>query len=177
MSLRVVGEAPHRVNRACGWMRTGIHELRQEDGMRERLMAETRAALKAQDKPRLSALRLISAALQQADIAARTPIPDAEIPALLQKMIKQRRESLAIYQQAGRKAQADQEAAEITVIEAFLPKQMSEAEAQAAVGATIEQGGGAKPPGIGKVMNALKERYAGRMDFAKASGWAKDLLK
>ena len=145
--------------------------------MRERLMAEMKAALKAQDKPRLSALRLISAALQQADIAAKTPIPDAEVPALLQKMIKQRRESLAFYQQAGRQAQADQEAAEITVIETFLPKQMSEAEAQAAVAATIKEVGAVNLRELGKVMSALKERYAGRMDLAKASGWAKDLLK
>jgi uncharacterized protein YqeY len=145
--------------------------------MRDRLMAEMKAALKAQDKPRLSALRLISAALQQADIAARAPIPEAEIPALLQRMIKQRRESLAIYQQAGRKAQADQEALEITVIEAFLPQQMSEAEAQAAVAATIKELGAANLREMGKVMSALKERYAGRMDFAKASGWVKELLK
>jgi len=145
--------------------------------MRERLMAEMKAALKGQDKPRLSALRLISAALQQADIAAKAAIPDGEIPTLLQKMIKQRRESLAIYQQAGRKAQADQEAVEITVIEEFLPKQLSEAEAQAAVAATIKEVGAANLREMGKVMSALKERYAGRMDFAKASGWAKELLK
>ena len=145
--------------------------------MRERLMAEMKAALKAQDKPRLSALRLISAALQQADIAAKTPIPDAEVPALLQKMIKQRRESLAFYQQAGRQAQADQEAAEITVIETFLPKQMSEPEAQAAVAATLREVGATSLKEMGKVMSALKERYAGRMDFGKASGWVKDLLK
>ena len=144
--------------------------------MRERLMAEMKAALKAQDKPRLSALRLISAALQQADIAAKTPIPDAEIPALLQKMIKQRRESLAFYQQAGRQAQADQEAAEITVIETFLPKQMSEPEAQAAVAATLREVGATSLKEMGKVMSALKERYAGRMDFAKASGLVKQRL-
>src|SRR5262245_39552502 len=126
--------------------------------MRERLAAEMKVALKAQDKPRLSALRLITAALQQADIAAKKPIPDAEIPALLHRMIKQRRESLAIYQGAGRKAQADQEAAEITVIEEFLPKQMSEAEARAAVAATIKEVGAASPREMGKVMSALKER-------------------
>ena len=74
--------------------------------MRDRLMAETKAALKAQNKPRLSALRLISAALQERDIAAKAAIPDQEIPALLQKMIKQRRELLAIYEKAGRKEQA-----------------------------------------------------------------------
>ena len=144
--------------------------------MRDRLKAETNAALKAQNKPRLSALRLISAALQQADIAARKPVPDTEIPAVLQRMIKQRRESLTAYQQAGRKQQADQEAAEIAVIEEFLPKQMSEAEAREVVAATIKEVGAGSPKEMGKVMAALKARYAGRMDFAKASGWVKDLL-
>ena len=145
--------------------------------MRDRLKAETNAALKAQDKPRLSALRLISAALQQSDIAAKTAVPDAERPALLQKMIKQRRESLAIYEKAGRTEQAGQEATEIAVIEEFLPKQMSEAEAKDAIAAAIEETGAASGKDMGKVMAALKERYAGRMDFGKASALVKDLLK
>ena len=145
--------------------------------MRERLMAETRAALKAQNKQRLSALRLISAALQERDIAAKAPIPDQEVPALLQKMIKQRRESLAIYEKAGRKELADQEAAEIAVIEEFLPKQMSEAEAKEAIAAVVKETGAASPKEMGKVMAALKERYAGRMDFGKASALVKELLE
>ena len=145
--------------------------------MRDRLRAETNAALKAQDKPRLSALRLISAALQQSDILAKSAIPDAEIPAVLQKMIKQRRESLAIFEKAGRKEQAQQEATEIAVIEEFLPKQMSEAEAREAVAAVVKETGASSPKEMGKVMAALKERYAGRMDFAKASAMVKELLK
>jgi uncharacterized protein len=145
--------------------------------MRDRLRAETNAALKAQDKPRLSALRLISAALQQSDIVAKAAIPDAEIPAVLQKMIKQRRESLAIFEKAGRKEQAQQEATEIAVIEEFLPQQMSEAEAKEAVTAVVKEVGAASPKEMGKVMAALKERYAGRMDFGKASGLVKELLK
>ena len=145
--------------------------------MRDRLRAETNAALKAQDKPRLSALRLISAALQQSDIVAKSAIPDAEIPAVLQKMIKQRRESLAIFEKAGRKEQAQQEATEIAVIEEFLPKQMSETEAKEVVTAVIKEVGAASPKEMGKVMAALKERYAGRMDFGKASGLVKELLK
>ena len=145
--------------------------------MRDRLRAETNAALKAQDKPRLSALRLISAALQQSDIVAKSAIPDAEIPAVLQKMIKQRRESLAIFEKAGRKEQAQQEATEIAVIEEFLPKQMSEAEAKEAVAAVVKEVGAASPKEMGKVMAALKERYAGRMDFGKASALVKELLK
>ena len=145
--------------------------------MRDRLMAETKAALKAQNKARLSALRLISAELQTRDIAAKTSIPDQDIPAVLQKMIKQRRESLAIYEQHGRTEQAQQEAGEIAVIEEFLPKQMSEAEAKEAVAAVLKEVGATTPKEMGKVMAALKERYAGRMDFGKASGLVKELLK
>ena len=145
--------------------------------MRDRLMAESKAALKAQDKARLSALRLISAALQQADIAAKASIPDQDIPALLQKMIKQRRESLGIYEKAGRTEQAKQEATEIAVIEEFLPKQMSEADAKVAVAAIVKELGATTPKDMGKVMAALKERYAGQMDFGKASGQVKELLK
>ena len=144
--------------------------------MRDRLMAETKAAMKAGNRQRLSALRLISAALQQADIAARTTVADQDIPALLQKMIKQRRESLAIYQKAGRAEQAQQEAAEIAVIEEFLPRQMSEDEARSAIAAVVDEVGAASPKEMGKVMAALKERYAGRMDFGKASAWVKEKL-
>ena len=144
--------------------------------MRTRLAAESKAALKAQDKQRLSALRLITAALQQADIAAKAAIPDQDIPALLQKMIKQRRESFGIYEKAGRKEQAQQEAAEIAVIEEFLPKQLTEAEAKAAIAAVVKEVGAASPKEMGKVMGLLKERYAGRMDFGKASAQVKQLL-
>ncbi len=144
--------------------------------MRNRLMAETKAALKAQDKARLSALRLISAALQQADIAANAPLADQDIPALLQRMIKQRRESLAIYEKAGRAEQAAQEAGEIAVIEEFLPKQMSEAEVRDAIAAAIRETGAAGARDMGKVMGLLKSRYAGRLDFAKASGLVKEQL-
>ena len=144
--------------------------------MRDRLAAETKAALKSQHKQRLSALRLISAALQQADIAAKTAIPDQDIPALLQKMIKQRRESLAIYEKAGRTEQAQQEATEIAVIEEFLPRQMTEAEAKEAVAAAVTEVGAASPKDMGKVMALLKERHAGQMDFGKASGQVKAVL-
>ena len=145
--------------------------------MRDRLMAETKTALKAQDKRRLSALRLISAELQTRDIASKAPIPDSEIPALLQKMIKQRREALAIYEKAGRKEQADQEAGEIAVIEEFLPKQMTQADTEQAIATAIQETGAAGPKDMGKVMALLKARYAGQMDFGKVSGAVKELLK
>jgi uncharacterized protein YqeY len=145
--------------------------------MRDRLAAETKAALKAQAKQRLGALRLISAELQARDIAAKAPIPDAEVPAVLQRMIKQRRDSIAAYDKAGRQELAAQEAAEIAVIEEFLPQQMSEAEAKDAIAAAIKESGAAGPKDMGKVMGVLKTRYAGRLDFGKASGLVKDLLK
>jgi uncharacterized protein YqeY len=144
--------------------------------MRDRLAQETKAALKTQDKPRLAALRLISAELQKADIAAKAAIPDQDVPALLQRMIKQRRESLSIYEKAGRTEQAQQEAGEIAVIEEFLPRQMSEAEAAAAIAAAVKETGATSPKEMGKVMALLKERHAGQMDFGKASGQVKALL-
>ena len=121
--------------------------------MRDRLEAETKAAMKAQDKARLSALRLISAALQDARHRRRPtrPVPDQDIPAVLQKMIKQRREfDLPIYEQGGRPELAQQEAAEIAVIEEYLPKQMSEAEAKAAIAAAIKEVGRRRPQGHGQ---------------------------
>jgi hypothetical protein len=132
--------------------------------------------MKAQNKPRLSALRLISAELQTRDIAAKANIPDQDIPAVLQKMIKQRRESLAIYEKAGRTEQAQQEAGEIAVIEEFLPKQMNDAETKAAIAAVVQEAGASAPRDMGKVMGLLKERHAGQMDFGKASGLVKELL-
>lgn len=145
--------------------------------MRDRLSQETKAALKAQDRVRLGALRLISAALQEREIATRTDkLSDQDIAAVLQKMLKQRRDSLAIYEKAGRQDLANQEAKEIEVIEEFLPQQLGEAEVRAAVAAIITEVGAAGPRDMGKVMAALKSRYAGQMDFAKASALVKELL-
>jgi len=145
--------------------------------MRDQLKAQTHAALKAQDKPRLSALRMISAALQERDLASRGAISDAEIVGLLKRMIKQRRESQAIYARAGRTAQAEQEAGEIAVIEEFLPEQLSEEEVKGHIAAILKEVGATSPREIGKVMGLLKERYAGRMDFARANALARELLK
>jgi uncharacterized protein len=155
--------------------------------MRERISTAMKDALKSGDKRRLSTLRLVTAAIKDRDIAARVDdkghatgrdkIGDTEVLALLQKMIKQRRESLAIYEKAGRKEQAEQEATEIAVIEEFLPRQMSDAEAREAVAVAIKETGAASPKDMGRVMGALKQRYAGQMDFGKASGLVKELLK
>ena len=145
--------------------------------MRDRLSQETKAALKAQNRTRLGALRLISAALQEREIASRTDkLSEQDVAAVLQKMLKQRRDSLAIYQKAGRQDLAQQEAQEIEVIEEFLPKQLGEADVRSLVAAVIEDVGATGPRDMGKVMAALKARYAGQMDFGKASALVKELL-
>ncbi|HEU0061319.1 MAG TPA: GatB/YqeY domain-containing protein [Hyphomicrobiaceae bacterium] len=145
--------------------------------MRDRIREETKVALKAQDRTRLGTLRLISAALQEREIAARTDkLSEQDAAAVLQKMLKQRRDSLAIYQKAGRQDLAEQEAKEIEVIEEFLPQQLGEAEVRSAIAAVIKDVGATGPRDMGKVMAALKARYAGQMDFGKVSPLVKELL-
>ena len=148
--------------------------------LRDQINEQVKAAMKAQDKLRLSTLRLVNAAIKNADIAAETSkkpvLSDDDVIALLQKMIKQRQDSIAAYEQGGRKELADQERAEIEVITGFLPQQMSEDEAKAAIGEIIKQEGATGMKDMGKVMAALKAAYAGKMDFGKASGLVKGLL-
>ena len=145
--------------------------------MRETITAALKAATKAQDKRRISTLRLVSAAIKDRDIAARGlgkgEATDAELLELFAKMIKQREESEKIYANAGRAELANQEAEEIVIIREFLPKQLSEADMQKAVAEAIAEAGAANVKDMGKVMEALKARYAGQMDFAKASALVK----
>jgi uncharacterized protein len=155
--------------------------------MRDRISQAIKTAMKTGDKRRLGTLRLIMAAIKDRDIAAqmegasqtqsRDKISDAEILALLQKMIKQRRDSIASYQQGGRQDLVDQEAQEIAVIEEFLPRQMDETEMRDAVAKVVQELGCAGLKDMGRVMAALKSRHAGQMDFAKASAIVKELLK
>ena len=148
--------------------------------MRERFTTEMKEALKAGDKRKLGTVRLIQAALKDKDIEARGAgkgqASEDEILALLQKMIKQRQESLAIYEQAGRAELAQQEREEAEIIASFLPKQMDEAEASAAIKAAIAETGAASMKDMGKVIALLRGRFAGRMDFARASALVKELL-
>ncbi|WP_300297134.1 GatB/YqeY domain-containing protein [Ferrovibrio sp.] len=150
--------------------------------LRETLNQALKDAMKAKDAPRLATLRLILAALKDRDIAARTSgddragIPDTDILALLQTMMKQRRESITLYEQGGRQDLADKEKAEIAVIESFLPKQLSEAEVEAAARGAIAEAGAQGIKDMGKVMAILKTRYAGQMDFAKAAAILKSQL-
>ena len=148
--------------------------------LRDRFTAEMKEAMKAGEKARLGAIRLIQAALKDKDIEARgngkEPLSDEEILALLQKMVKQRQESIAMYEQGGRTELAQQEKDEVAVITSYLPQQMDEAETKAAIEAAIAETGAASMKDMGKVVGALRAKYAGRMDFAKASGLVKEML-
>ncbi len=148
--------------------------------MRDRIMQAVKDAMKGGEKARLSTLRMVQAKIKDADIAARPSkdkISDGEIVDLLARMVKQRRESITLYEQGGRQELADQEKAEITVIEGFMPKQLGEGEITAAITGIIAETGAVSVKDMGKVMSALKEKFAGQMDFAKASGMVKGLLK
>ncbi|HTQ13033.1 MAG TPA: GatB/YqeY domain-containing protein [Rhizomicrobium sp.] len=150
-------------------------------GLRDRFNSQLKEAMKARDNRRVSTLRMVLAALKDKDIAARTEtsregISDDDVLALLAKMIKQREESAAAYKAGGRPELAQSEEEEIAIIRGFMPRQMSAEESRAAIGAAIAETGAASMKDMGKLMAALKARYAGQMDFAKASGLAKELL-
>lgn len=149
--------------------------------LRPQLNERLKTAMLAKDARMVSTVRLILAALKDRDIAARPRgvtdgIGDDEILSMLQSMIKQRRESIALYEQGGRLELAQQEQDEIDIIHTFLPKQMSEAETLDAVRAVIAELGAGGIKDMGRVMAALKERYAGHMDFTKASATTKKEL-
>lgn len=150
--------------------------------LRTRIRDALKAAQKSRDERRTATLRLILAALKDRDIAARggdggrEEISDDEILQMLQTMIRQRRESIALYEKGGRDDLVRQETAEIAIIEEFLPKQMSEKEIAEAVKGLIAEIGAASIKDMGRTMAALKERYPGQMDFAKASGIVKQQL-
>jgi uncharacterized protein YqeY len=152
-----------------------------EAAMRDKINDDLKTAMKAGEKDRVGTLRLINSAIKSADIDARPSgkdkISDADILSVLAKMVKQRRDSIEQFNAGGRPELAAKEAAEITVIEGYLPKQMSDDEAKAAFAAVIKETGAAGPKEMGKVMAALKAKYAGQMDFGKASALTKDLLK
>ncbi|CCJ05960.1 GatB/YqeY domain-containing protein [Methylocystis sp. SC2] len=147
--------------------------------MREKIAADLKAAMKAGERAKVDALRLINAALKDKDIEARgagkTLSEDDEL-ALLQKMIKSRQESLDIYEKAGREDLAGKERGEIAIISAYLPQQLSEAEVAEAVKAAIAETGATSIKDMGKVVAALKAKYTGRMDFGKASAAVKAAL-
>ena len=147
--------------------------------MREKFSSELKAAMKAGEKRRVGTIRMIMAALKDKEIEARgqgRTVSDEEILALLQKMTKSRKESQEIYEKAGRVDLATQESEEIAIIQGFLPRQLSEAEVAQAIVAAIAETKVSSIKDMGKVVGFLKGKYAGRMDFAKASARVKSML-
>jgi uncharacterized protein YqeY len=148
--------------------------------LRDDINTALKAAMKAGDARRVSTLRLVNAAFKNADIELRGqgkgPLGEDEMLALLQKMIKQRQEAIELYDKGGRAELAQQERDEIAIIAGYLPKQMSEDEIKAAIAAAIADTGAAGMKDMGKVIAALKGKFAGKMDFAKASGLVKGML-
>ena len=151
-------------------------------GLRDGINGALKEAMKSGDKRRVSTLRLMNSAIKDKDINSRTEghdsalTSDAGLIDLFTKMVKQRQESVAIYEQGGRPELAQAEREEIDIIQGFMPKQLSEDEARAAVAAVIAGVGAASIKDMGKVMAELKAKYAGQMDFAKAGGIVKSLL-
>lgn len=148
--------------------------------LRDSIKAAQVSAMKAGDKPRLAAVRLILAKLKDKDIELRTatnvPDDDALVVDVLQKMAKQRRESITMYEQGGRQELADQEKSELVVIEEFMPQQMGEDETKAAIAKIIAETGAAGMKDMGKVVAALKAAHGTQLDMGKASGLVKAAL-
>jgi len=148
--------------------------------MREKFAEALKQAQKSQDKRRMSTLRLIIAAIHDRDIANRSaskPVTDEEITAILTKMVKQREESARLFEEGGRLELAAQEREENAIIRAFLPEQIGEEELKRACQQVVKDIGADGLRDIGRCMSALKEKYPGRMDFAKASGVVKSILQ
>jgi uncharacterized protein YqeY len=163
---------------ACRSAITPLHHSHtiQEAAMRAKISSDMKTAMKAGDKAKVATLRLINADIQKAEIDAKAPIDDDAVLAVLTRMVKQRRDSIAQYTSGGRPDLAANEQAEIAIIEAYLPQQMDDAAITAAVADAIKETGAASPKDMGKVMGLLKSKYAGQMDFQKASAAVKAAL-
>lgn len=150
--------------------------------LREQINEAVKTAMKSGDKRRVSTLRLMNSAIKEKDISGRTEghasavTPDAGLVELFAKMVKQRQESMAIYEQGGRPELAQAEREEIEIIQSFMPKQLSEEEAKSAVAEAIKKVGATSVKDMGKVMAELKSRYAGQTDMAKAGAIVKNQL-
>jgi uncharacterized protein YqeY len=148
--------------------------------LRDNINNALKDAMKARDERRVSTLRLMNAAIKNADIenrgSAKEPLNEAELMSLFQKMIKQRQESAELYEKGGRAELAKQEREEIEIIGSYLPKQMSDVEAGAAISTIIQEINAQTMKDMGRVMAALRERFAGSMDFGKASAKIKEML-
>jgi uncharacterized protein YqeY len=145
-------------------------------GLKQSIDSDMKAAMRAKDKDRLGTIRLIMAAIKQREIDERATLTDTEILAVLDKMIKQRRDSISQYELAGRQDLADKEAAEVAVIQGYLPPALSEGEIEAVIAEAIAASGGASPQDIGKIMGLVKPRLQGRADMGLVSRKIKEKL-
>ena len=150
--------------------------------MRSELDANLKEAIKSQEKQRVATLRLINAAIKDRDIAVRSEentegVSDAEIILILSNMVKQRKQSIVQYEEGGRVELAEREREEIKIIQEFLPDQLTEKEIQIEISKIIDAHEQLTIKDMGKIMGELKEKFSGRMDFGKASGIVKALLK
>jgi len=144
--------------------------------LREQLNEDIKAAMKAREQDKLAALRLMLSAVRQREIDERITLDDAGVVAVVEKMIKQRRESIAQFEKAARQDLADKEKSEIAVLQAYLPQQLSQAEIEALVAEAVATAGASSPADMGKVMAILKPRLAGRADMGRVSGLVKARL-
>jgi hypothetical protein len=145
-------------------------------GLKAQIIEDMKAAMKARDAARLSAIRFLLAAVKQREVDSRIEIDDAGVLAVIEKNLKQRRESFAQFAAAGRQDLADKERFEITVLESYLPAQMTDADIGAAVDEAVREAGATGPKDMGKVMGALKSRLSGRADMGKVSALVKTRL-
>ena len=144
--------------------------------LKNKITEDMKTAMRAKDTARLGTVRLLLSAMKQKEVDERVELTDADVLSIIEKMLKQRRESIAQYEKAARNDLADVEKAEIAVLSAYLPQQMSEAEVDEAVLAAVKESGAAGPKDMGKVMGLLKSRLAGRTDMGKLSGLVKAKL-
>ena len=144
--------------------------------LKNQITEDMKAAMRARETARLGTVRLLLAAMKQKEVDERVVLSDADVLAIIDKMVKQRRESIAQFEKAGRKDLADGEKAEIVVLSGYLPQQLSEAEVGAAIADAIRESGAAGVKDMGKVMAVLKPKLAGRADMGKVSGLVKAKL-
>ncbi len=144
--------------------------------LKERISEDMKSAMRAKDAARLSAVRLLLAAMKQKEVDERVELADADVLGIIEKMLKQRRESIAQYEKAARQDLADQEKFEIGVLQAYLPQQMGEAEVAQAIAAAVAESGASGVKDMGKVMALLKPGLAGRADMGRVSGLVKAKL-
>jgi uncharacterized protein YqeY len=144
--------------------------------LKETLSEDMKSAMRAKDSEKLATIRLINAAIKQREVDERIELGDDQVLSVIEKMIKQRKDSITQFEAGGRQDLADKEKAEITVLAAYMPAQMSEAEVQAEVAAAVTQAGASGPQDMGKVMAVLKPKLAGRADMTAVSALVKAAL-